>query len=460
MFNRRAFLRGSGALLALPFLESLSRPLLGAPSVAASARPVRLAFLYFPNGCNMNQWSPAGEGSKFELSPTLQPLAPFQSDITVVKNLWNKHADTGDGHYVKTGGWLTSTTITKTTGAELNSGGVSVDQLAAQHLGSQTRLASLDLAVEPVSMGVDTNVGYTRLYGSHISWRDPRTPAARDINPRKAFDRLFRPSGRDPGDDRSVLDLVRGEATRLRREVSVRDREKLDEYLESVHSVERRISMEDKRLKDKDALDSNLVAAVKEYEARLDGFTPPADKKEKGKKWGFSANHQEHVDLMLDLQVLAFWSDSTRVSTFMFGNDVSGRDFSFVPGVHGAHHEISHHDKNEDKLAQYALINRWHVERYARFLGKLRDIKQEGRSLLDDSLILFGSSISDGNAHSPHNLPLVLAGHGGGAVAGGRHVVAPNDSPLSNLYLSLLKSVGVKADSFGDSTGELKGLRG
>lgn len=213
-------------------------------------------------------------------------------------------------------------------------------------------------------------------------------------------------------------------------------------------------------MKDKDALDANLLAAVKEYEARLDGHTPPAERKEKGKKWGFSANHQEHVDLMLDLQVLAFWSDSTRVSTFMFGNDVSGRDFSFVPGVHSSHHETSHHDNNAEKLSQYALINRWHVERYARFLGKLRDIKQDGRSLLDDSLILFGSSISDGNAHSPHDLPLVVAGHGGGDVPGGRHIVAPKDTPLANLYLSMLKTVGAPVNSFGDSTGELKGFRG
>lgn len=457
MISRRTLLKGVGVTLALPLLESVKPILTSSAAVpSASSLPQRMAFLYMPNGVNSAAWGPKGAGSDFELSPALQPLAPLKKDILVFTELWNQATNTGDGHYVKTGGWLTGTTITKTTGSDLRSGGVSVDQIAAQRIGNLTPLPSIELGIDPVTTGVDVNVGYTRLYGSHISWSTPVTPVAKEINPQLAFDRLFRSGAADrriSEQDQSVIDAVLGDAKRLRGKVSQADRQKLDEYLESVRSVEKRIAFEAKRKQGEVMSDQLARREVEKLGARIkDYYSDPAKVSER------AGNHTEQVRLMMDILWLAFWTDSTRIGTFMFGNAVSGRNFSFLDGVKGSHHEISHHEKKAEKLEQYALINRWHVEQYAYLLNRLAQTREGEATLLDNSMIVFGAGMRDGNSHDPHNLPVVLAGRAGGRLATGRHLVYEKNTPLCGLYQGMLHRLGVQVGHLGDGTEELPGL--
>jgi hypothetical protein len=461
--DRRSVLTGAGVLLGLPLLEAM-QPLLRAAPPAAGAEgnrpfPVRFAALYMPNGVNPHLWTPKGQGKGFELSRILEPLARHRDDLIIPTNLWNAASNTGDGHYVKTGGWLTSTTITRTTGSALCSGNTSMDQLMAQRFGNLTALPSLELGIEPSSTGVDTNVGFTQLYGAHIAWATPVTPLAKEINPKLAFDRLFRSTAANRpealGHDDSVLDLVAEDARRLQRQLGGADRRKLDEYFESVRSVEKRIQFEQRRKREEYLADPLARAEIERVGKRLDGFDPfhdPGKASERGVK------HTEHVRLMLDILALSFWTDSTRVGTFMFGNSVSGKDFTFLDGVKGGFHEISHHEKTAEKLEMYLRINRWHQEQFAYFLDRLKGIREGEGTLLDHSLILCGAGMRDGNAHDPVNLPLVLAGRGGGTVSPGRHIVYPAKTPFANLHLALLRRVGVESTRFADSTEELKGL--
>ena len=460
--TRRKMLKGLGVMMGVPLLDAM-KPLaaLAGPASLASAPkkfPVRMAFLYMPNGVNPKTWTPKGTGAGFELSEALQPLAALQKEILVLGQLWNAGTNTGDGHYVKTAAWLTGTTITKTTGSNLRSGGVSIDQMAAQRLGHLTPLPSLELGIEPVTTGVDTNVGYTRLYGSHISWSTPTTPVAKEINPKLAFDRLFRSTMKDGGGisthDQSVLDVVLGDAKRLRAQVGARDREKLDEYFDSVRAVEKRIEFDSKRRAQEYDGDALARREIDRLGGRInDYYKDPAQLRRRG------VDHTEHVRLMLDIMALAFWTDSTRVSTFMFGNAVSGKNFSFLEGVHGGHHEISHHEKKEENLEQYKRINIWHVQQYAYLLEKLRSIKEGEGTLLDNSMIVLGAGMHDGNAHDPHNLPVVLGGRGGGTITTGRHLLCEKNTPLCNLWKSMLTRAGVPTDRLADSTGELPDLQ-
>lgn len=458
--SRRTMLKGMGVMMGLPLLEAMRPGLAAATTTSdplASTSPVRLGVIFMPNGVNEDQWLPQGQGPGFQLSPTLQPLAELKEQILVLTNLWNAASNTGDGHYVKVAGLLTGTTITRTTGSNLCSGGISMDQIAAQRIGNMTPLPSLELGIEPVTTGVDTNVGFTRLYGSHIAWNTPTTPLTKEINPQLAFDRLFRSnrfsSGAKTSSNRSILDLVREDAQRLRSKVGRDDQRKLDEYFESVRAVEKRIEFDARRQKE-DVLSDPL--AEKEIQAlgqRIkDYYADPAQVSER------RVDHTDHVRLMLDLMFLAFWTDSTRISTFMFGNAVSGKNFSFLEGVKGGHHQISHHEKKEDKLQEYALINRWHVEQLAYLLGRMQSVQEGERTLLDNSMILFASGFRDGNRHDPHNLPLVLAGRAGGTLTPGRHLVYEKNTPLCNLYQSMLKRMGTPVEHFADSTGELPDL--
>lgn len=449
-----------GAVMGLPLLEAMSPLQMFAAkgAVAAPSKyPVRMAVLYMANGVNPFAWTPKGTGPGFELSPILQPLAPLKDQLLVLTELWNAATNTGDGHYVKTGGFLTGTTITRTTGSNLCSGGVSMDQIAAQRIGNLTMLPSLELGIEPVTTGVDTNVGFTRLYGSHISWSTPTTPLAKEINPRFAFDRLFRSAAkgaqRDPADNQSVLDAVLDDAKRLRSKVGVNDRLKLDEYFESVRSVEKRIEFDARRTAEEYKADPLVQKEIERLGGRIDSYyNDPAQASQRRR------NHTEQVRLMLDIMVLAFWTDSTRIGTFMFGNAVSGKSFSFLEGVKGGHHEISHHEKFDAKLEQYKRINMWHVEQYAYMLEKMRAIKEGNGTLLDNSMVMLGAGMRDGNAHDPHNLPIVLAGKAGGTLATGRHLVYEKKTPLCNLYRSMLTRMGTPVDKLADSTGELAGL--
>ena len=432
--SRRTLLRGAGASLALPWLEAM-----GAAAPAKS--PVRMAALYMPNGVNTQMWKPEGEGREFHLSPTLAPLEPFQDRVQVLSNLWNAAANTGDGHYVKESSILTCTTISKTLGVDLNIHGVSMDQLAAQRTGHQTPLASLELGIEPEATGVDTNVGYTRVYGCHIAWSNPTTPLAREIDPRAVFERLFRasrPGASGEKEDVLLLDRVLGEARELRGQVGTADRARIDEYLSVVRSLEQRL----------ERASAGGRSNWKPRAAIDPGATPAETPKD----------HAEHVRLMLDMIALAFQTDTTRIATMMFGNAVSNVSFRFLEGVSSSHHEVSHHAGDADKLRQYHLINRWYVAQYAYLLGKLREMKEGESTVLDNSMILFCSALSDGNKHDPHRLPLVLAGRGSGRLARGQHLVYTEDTPAANLYVSMLQAFGTPVERFADSTGPLRGV--
>jgi hypothetical protein len=442
--------------MSLPLLEAMSA--FAAPT-SGKMLPVRMAVLYMANGVNVDQWAPKGAGKNFELSPILQPLEKYKNDLLVLTELMNAGSLGGDGHYVKTAGFLTGTTITKTTGKDLRSGGVSMDQLAAQRIGRETPLPSLELGIEPVTNFVDGNVGYTALYGSHIAWSTPTTPVAKEINPRLAFDRLFKSNsqGASPQDDRSILDLVADDAKSLRNQVGKSDQMKLDEYFDSVRAVEKRIEFNSKQRADENKLTPAALAEIEALDKRISEWNNP-ERQKLAKNVRRSGDHTDHVRIMLDLMVLAFWTDSTRISTFMFGNGVSPKNFSWLEGVNGGHHEISHHKNDKHNLEMYALINRWHVQQFVYMLDRMNQIKEGDGTLLDNSMLLFGSCMRDGNSHNPHNLPLVLAGKAGGTISGGRHLVQKKNTPLCNLFVSMLDRVGAPVKAFGDSTAALKGL--
>jgi hypothetical protein len=455
--TRRTVLRGLGVAMGLPLLDAMKPALALAGTGGAEPAPVRMAYLFFPNGVNPNNWTPRGVGRGYELNPVLEPMRSVKDDVLVLTNLANRATDTGDGHYVKDAAFLTGTTIRRTTGVDLNSGGISVDQLFAREYGNLTPLPSLELGIEPVSTGVDVVVGYTRVYGAHISWSAPATPLAKEINPKLAFDRLFRSKagGRkgQAADDTSVLDLVRDDARSLRGRVGKDDRLKLDEYLESVRAVEKRIAFESSDRVARYRDDPDARKEIEKLGGRVDAY-----KHDPGRHREKKVDHTEHARLMLDLIVLAFQTDSTRVSSFMFGNAVSGKSFSFLDGVKGSHHEMSHHSKDPKKLEQYDKISAWHVAQFTYMLEKMRSIKEGEKTLLDNSMVMFGSALRDGNSHNPHNLPILVGGRGGGGLASGRHLVYGKDTPLCNLYVSMLRCAGVKVDRFADSTGPLYGL--
>jgi len=456
---RRTFLKGLGVSMGLPLLDAMIAPgAYGADAKVVPRKvPVRFAALYMANGVPPKEWTPAAEGPLTLLSPILTPLEKVKADVLVLTEMHNQRANAGggDGHYFKESAWLTGATITKTTGADVNSNGISVDQLMAEHLGHATKIPSLELATEPTRTGNDNNVQITQLYGGHISWDGAGKPVPKEIQPRLAFDRLFRsslptdktavapkPVHLGPADDKGVLDLVVEESTSLKNRLGLVDQRKLDEYLTSVREVEKRLvrSGEPRRI------DPAAIQALSPLDVAVRGF----------KKNG----HAEHVRLMLDIMLLAFWTDTSRVATFMFGNSVSGRSFSFLDGVTTGHHDSSHHENKPEKLAQYQKIATWHVQQYAGFLERLKAIKEGPSTLLDNSMILFGSALRDGNAHASGNLPILLAGKGGETIKPGRHIVFKKNTPLCNLYGEILARMGIQVAKFGDSTGTLPQLNG
>jgi hypothetical protein len=435
--SRRTVLRGAGVSLALPWLEAM----MPAASTPKAALPVRMAFLYMPNGVNTKAWAPEGVGRDFKLSPTLQPLADLKDNIVVAQNLWNQAAKDGDGHYVKESSILTSARISKTLGEDLNSHGISMDQIAAQKAGGRTPLPSLELGVSPEATGVDLAVGYTRVYGCHIAWSSPITPLAREINPRSVYERLLRasgPKGNSGKQDALLLDRVLGQAKDLRAQVGAADRLRIDEYMSIVRSLEERTQRAS-------------VSGRNAWKPRVPLNSVPMPPEE-------PKDYAEHVRLMLDMIALAFQSDTTRISTFMFGNAVSNVSFRWLEGVSGSHHDMSHHSNDPDKLRQYQLINQWYVAQYAYLLKKLRDTKEGESNVLDNSAILFASALSDGNSHNPHKLPVVIGGKAGGKIATGQNLVFSDDTPLANLWVSVLSAFGTPVERFADSTGPLPGV--
>jgi hypothetical protein len=448
--SRRRMLKGLGATIALPFLQAMVPP--GLSSYNMGKRPVRFSMLYMANGVNKDHWTPAQYGSQFELSRTLQPLANVKQDILVLNELMNKGSifPGADGHYAKTANIMTCKPIFQTTGENVNSGGISFDQLMAQQKGQDTLYDSLQYGMERINSGIDGAVGFTRLYGSSISWKSPTQPCTREIEPRMAFDRLFRgvmpvAKQRDQTWKQSVLDLVKEDANALQRKLGRADQDKLEEYLESIRSLERRIDNEEKIKAFERQVTPEIKKELVGLNLRIDEFNEQF----------VGVDITEKVRQMLDIMALAFWSDATRVTSFMFGNSVSGRNFSFLPGVQGSHHQLSHHQNHADQLEQYQKINQWHIAQYAYFLEKLKSIPDGDGTLLDNSMIMFCSGLRDGNSHSPFNLPIVLGGKGGGGLKTGQNLLFKKETPLSNLYLSMARVLDMRLSHFADSTGEL-----
>jgi hypothetical protein len=441
---RRAVLRGVGATLALPLLDAMV-PAFSARGTAAATPIRRLGVVYVPNGVVEAAWRPAAEGTTFEFTPTLKPLEPFRDRLLAISGLENTAARPGPGelagqHSRPAAAFLTGVHAKRTTGASLKLG-VSMDQLAAQTLGKDTRLASLELSLEGVDTvnGVSTcDTGYSCAY-LNISWRNTTTPMPRETNPRVVFERLFGDvASTSPAvrlarirRQRSVLDSVLEKARDLQGGVGAGDRVKINEYLEAIRDIELRIQK-----------------AEEQAGRELPVLESPA---------GIPVSFQEHARMMFDLQLLAYQTDITRVVSYMIGREQSGMTYPQI-GVPDAHHPISHH-RNDPKLrAKLAKINLYHMSLFAEFVEKLRATPDGDGSLLDHVIILYGGALRDGNAHSYDDLNLVLVGGGAGQLKGGRHLMYPAGTPIANLHLTLLDKLGVSIEQLGDGTGRLPGL--
>ena len=445
--SRRRMLKGMGACIALPFLEAMALPGVNISSLWKFS-PSNW-FLFMPNGVHPNHWTPEKFGSDFELTRQLLPLQNLKDEILVLGELMNKNSlfKGADGHYAKSASLLTCMPIKQTIGDNISSGGVSIDQVIASKRGHETLFPSLEYGLDRITTGVDINVGFTRLYGSSISWQSPGQPMSKEIDPRLAFDRLFRPFvpgvkiKEDPW-KQSILDLVMDDAKSLKNNLGRSDQDKVSEYLESIRSVEKRISNN----ANKEKFAANITPDIRRELVRVNQNIDEYVEMYSG------VDITEKTRLMMDIMALAFWSDASRVTTFMFGNSVSDRNFSFLEGVKGNHHSISHHMEKTEALEEYIRITAWHLEQYAYFLEKLRGIKEGDKTLLDNSMILFTSDLRDGNRHSPRNLPIVLAGKGGGKIKTGQNVTFEKETPLANLYLTMLDVLNIEQDKFGDST--------
>ena len=453
MQTRRNILRGLGVALATPWLES---GVMGAPIGVdrLAAPPLRMACVFMPNGVWPESWTPAGDGEEFAITSHLKPLEGLKSEFMLLENLWNKNTVGRNGHWPKVPAWLSGGFVERTTGGDLDAGGTTLDQIVAQRIGHQTPLPSLELGIDAPRTGIDTaGGGFPRALGSFLSWADPKTPVPKEIVPQLAFDRLFRNkrqavvSGLNPQspemlgslqrDETSVLDLVREQARALRAKGSRGDQARLDEYFESVRSVERR-----------------LEASMKPQKRWINEGKFPLDRPVAGTP----DSHLEHVRLMLDIMVLAFWTDSTRVATMMLGDAQSSKDYSFLQGVKGNFHGLSHHRDIPETRAQYEAIINWNVTQVGYLLTRMKELKEGDGTLLDHSMVLFGSSLKCGNRHLEENLPLLLAGRGNGTLRPGRRLRFEKKTPFCNLHLALMERMGVKEASFGDSTGVLQGL--
>jgi hypothetical protein len=470
--SRRTFLRGTGVALGLPLLDAMLPTKAGAAGLGKDPEmvaPVRAAYMYWPNGAWMDAWIPKKSGKHIALPYSLVPLESVWNDVFVPTGLDKPFSRSGDGHYAKTANFLTGLHVKKTTGQDLHVGGISVDQLAAKQFGHLTPLPSLELATDPVINGLDRAVNYTRMYGSFISWRAANLPMPRLIDPRAAFERMF--GARDAAgrvvsrssnaDDQNLLDAALADARDLRRRLGRNDQLKLDEYLDSVRNVESRLGFNradnENRWQPPTHPDSlipppSMSRAQVLFTSRDNGGDGALT------ATGTRIDPPTLVRLMLDLMVLAFWTDTTRNLTFLFANDVSPRNFSFLPGVRENHHSSSHHARQPQRIESYKIITRWHVEQFVYLLTRLKAIQEGPRTLLDNSMIMAGSSLSDGDRHDPNNLPILVGGKGGGRIQTGQHINYPRNTPLCNMYVSMLQCMGIQAERFGDSTEPLRGM--
>lgn len=449
--SRRTMLRGLGTTMALPWLEAmapaadLAAKATGLAGGAPAAAPLRMAFFYVPNGVRMSAWKPEAEGTGVALPEILKPLEGFRDHLTVMTGLTQDggraHGDGPGDHARSMASFLTGRHPLKTNGFNLKAG-ISVDQVAAKVVGRATRFPSLELGIDRGALAGSCDSGYSCAYSANISWRSESTPMAKETNPQLVFERLFADqlSGLSPEAKairekrrRSVLDFVAEDARQLRNQLGRIDRSKVDEYLNSVRELELRIAR-----------------AEKEVDLDLRGVPRPN---------GIPQDNREHIRLMFDVLALAFQTDVTRISTFTFANEGSTKSYKFI-GVPEGHHDLSHHGRDPEKLEKLQKINTYHIEQFAYFLDKLKNSPEGESNVLDNSMIVYGSGLSDGDRHNHDDLPVLLLGKGGGAFRGDRHIVYPKNTPLNNLYLSMLGRVGVDSPTLGDGTGPLAGLEG
>jgi hypothetical protein len=446
LLPRRSFLRGLGVTMALPFLECMVPTVVKAAALGGAPR--RMVFMYLPNGMDMANWTPAAAGDRFDLPSTLQPLEPLRKQISVLSGLAHANArPLGDGagdHARANACFLTGVHPRKTAGADI-SVGISVDQVAALQVGKNTRLPSLELSCETTTRQAGAcDSGYACAYQHNLSWRNENTPMPPLGDPRLVFERLFSASDEDPdlvagralreSCRGSILDLVRDDAKAFQKRLGATDRRKMDEYLTGLRETE--------------------VAIQQEAKFKAAEVSKPRPAMEKPE--GVPSDFTEHLRLMYDLLAFALQTDSTRIASMMVLHEGSNRSYPFI-GVNEGHHELSHHGNSTDKKDKIAKINRFHMEQVAYLLTKLQSMKEgSGGSVLDNSMIVVGSAIADGNAHQHHDLPVLLCGGGGGSLKPGRHVRYDKETPMTNLYLSLLDRMGVKTDKLGDSSGKLE----
>ncbi len=431
--SRRRFLRGFGTLIALPTMESLLPTPVARAMEKTGGLPLRMAFVYSPNGKNMTHWRPEGEGSAYTLSRALKPLESHREDFSVISGLKletaNANGDGGGDHARANAAFLTGCQPRKTAGADIRAG-VSVDQMAANHLGGLTKLPSLEISCDVARKAGNCDSGYSCAYQFNLAWKSESMPVTPERNPQSVFDRLFGTSdAHRVAENRSILDFVMDDTRDLQRHLGRRDQEKLDEYLTSVRQIERRLS----------------------DTAQTTRQLPPDARQPEG----IPESYQDHIRLMYDMMALAFQTDSTRVASFLLAHDGSNRTFPEV-GVNDAHHGFSHHQHSPEKLEMLAKVDEFYSAQFAYFLEKLKSIKEGSGTLLDHSMIVFGAGISDPDRHNHNDLPILLAGRGGGTLTPGRHIIMPDETPLTNLYLSMLGRMGVSAEKIGDSSGTLE----
>ncbi len=437
---RRTFLKGVGATVALPLLDTM----LPALRNTQAQPPARMFIGYVPNGVIMDKWTPATVSGGFELPSTLAPLRPFQDQLTVISGLASEPMfplpgeGTGD-HVRAAAAFLTGVHPKKTEGPDIR-GGTSMDQIAAQKIGQQTQLASLELCLDPNELIGACEAGWSCAYANTLSWLNPTTPLPMENQPRAVFERLFgdaddtSQASREARlrEDRSILDSVLREIGSFRRTLGESDLDKITQYLDAIRDIERRIQL-----------------AEAQSDVELPELVRPAG--------GIPDTFAEHARLMFDLQVLAFQTDMTRVITFMMSREVSPRTYPEL-GIPDPHHGLSHHGNNPVQMEKLSRVNLHHIEQFAYFLDRLRSTPDGDGTLLDNMVMMYGCGISDGNQHLHTNLPILLAGGAGGRLQGGRHVRVTEDTPLTNLQLTLLDKVGVVTDRLGDSTGMLTHL--
>lgn len=438
--SRRHILRGLGTAMSLPFLESIGYRAFASESKKTPITPLRAAWLYIPNGVNVDEWFPSGEGKTYTLSNSLKAIEKQREDFTVISGLmqdWaHAHGNGGGDHARAVATFLTGCMPKKTAGADIHLG-ISVDQIAAQKIGHLTRLPSLELSTDGQRSSGKCDSGYSCAYQFNLAWKNETMPMAPEMDPRLVFERLFgygAASGSTADAKRmqrmqkSILDTVLEEAKSLQGKVSANDRRKIDEYFAAVRDIETRIERAEK------------------FRAEMPDVKVPE---------GIPESYEEHIRAMFDLLVLAFQTDTTRLSTFMLAHDGSNRSFPEI-GVPDAHHYLSHHQSDPQKLAKIAKIDQFYLRQFGYFLDKMKSIKEGDATLLDHSMIVFGGAIGDGNRHNHNNLPILLAGGGNGTITHGKRQVLPTDTPMTNLYLSMLERLGVPAERVGDSTGKLE----